>query len=92
MRILEVVSSRVWVNKLTGSTASIYGAAPWTGASGNTRADWTVETRGFTWAMSNGTIGFGRKAAATREEAEAVMKDFNAKLDARLAFAASLRV
>jgi hypothetical protein len=80
MRILSVIVSRVWVNTVSGRTASIYGAAPWTSPAG--KAEWEMVSRGFTWEMDNNTIGCGRVPAATREEAEAFMADWNGRLDA----------
>lgn len=75
MRILEIIESKHWVNQKTGQTASLYGAVPWTGSQG----DWKLETRGWTWRLDNGTIGLGRIPAKTREEAEAVMQEFNSR-------------
>jgi hypothetical protein len=77
-RVLEVIPARRWRHK-SGRTASPYGALPWTGAPGNTKADWTMETSGWTWANADGTIGLGRVPAATREEAEAIMDRVNAR-------------
>lgn len=78
MRILRVIESKVW-RHTSGRTASIYGACPWTGRPGDTQADWQMETWGWTWENSNGTIGLGRVPAKTREEAEAVMATHNAR-------------
>lgn len=90
MRIVEVIVSRVWLHK-SGRTASIYGACPWTGVPGDTRADWKMVERGFTWEMSNGTIGCGRIPAKTHAEAEEVMRAWNTKLDERIAYTKGLR-
>jgi hypothetical protein len=90
MRIVEVIVSRVWLHK-SGRMASVYGACPWTGAPGDTREDWKMVERGFTWEMSNGTIGCGRVPAKTREEAEEIKRVWNAKLDERLSYAKTLR-
>jgi hypothetical protein len=38
-----------------------------------------LETSGWTWECSNGTIGLGRFPAETKEEAEEVMKNHNAR-------------
>jgi len=78
MYVEEIIPSRRW-RHVSGRTASPYGASPWTGAPGNTREDWTLETSGFTWRMSNGTIGLGRPPAATREEAESIARQVNAR-------------
>jgi hypothetical protein len=77
-RITEVIPARRWRHR-NGSTASIYGAVPWTGAPGNTQSDWEMETSGWTWVNRDGTIGLGRVPAATREEAEEVMRRVNAR-------------
>ncbi len=76
--VLRVIPSRRWRHK-SGRTASIYGAVPWTGAPGNTKADWTMETSGWTWENRNGTIGLGRAPAETFEEAEKIMNKVNAR-------------
>lgn len=78
MKVVRVIESRVW-RHVSGATASIYGAVPWTGATGNQREHWTMVTQGYTWEMSNGTIGLGRVPAKTREEAEEVMRKINAR-------------
>lgn len=78
MKVIQVIPSRIWKHR-SGATASIYGALPWTGAPGNCREDWTMEQRGWTWSMSNGTIGFGRMPAATKGEAEEIAAKFNAR-------------
>ena len=77
-RIVAVIPAKIMRHK-SGRTASPYGAAPWTGAPGDTEADWTMETVGWTWQNSNGTIGLGRVPAKTREEAEEVMRKVNAR-------------
>jgi hypothetical protein len=77
MRIVQVIEARVWLNKITGQKASPYGALPWTRKSD--KAQWELVSRGFTWEMSNGTVGLGIPPAATREEAEAVMAHYNAR-------------
>ena len=76
MRVVAVVPARRWLHT-SGRTASLYGAVPWTGAFGDTRADWRLEDVGFTWEMSNGTIGMCRVPAKTREEAVRVMNEMN---------------
>ena len=78
MKIVEVIPSRVWVNATTGATASLYGAVPWT--SDAEKTSWEIQARGFTWRLSNGTIGLGRQPTATREEAETVMTSHNARI------------
>ena len=77
-RVVEVIPARVWRHR-NGATASPYGSIPWTGAPGNQKEDWTLETVGWTWRNANGTIGLGRRPAATREEAEEVMHKVNSR-------------
>jgi hypothetical protein len=77
MKVLEVIPAKKWKNKVTGQTASLYGAVPYT-----TTAEaegWEVITVGWTWRNSNGTIGLGRVPAATYEEAVEVMNKVNAR-------------
>ena len=65
----EVLESRVW-RHTSGSTASIYGAAPWTALAD--APNWEVVSRG--WTVRNpytGQVGIGRQPFATREEADA---------------------
>jgi hypothetical protein len=77
MKVLEVIESKVWVNKKTGLRVSPYGACPWTSEAD--RINWTLETVGYTWRNDNGTIGLGRVPAKTREEAIEVMEKVNAR-------------
>lgn len=76
MRVIEVIESRRWKGP-NGRTASLYGACPWT--SDAEKSQWTLETVGWTWRMSNGTIGLGRVPAKTYEEAVAIMDAVNAR-------------
>jgi hypothetical protein len=76
MKITSVIPSRRWKHT-SGATASLYGAVPWT--DDKDRLNWTVETIGWTWVCSNGTIGLGRVPAKTKEEALAVMERVNAR-------------
>ena len=75
MRVIEIIESRRWVNKQTGQTASIYGAVPWTIQ--NEKNHWCIETIGYTWKMSNGTVGLGRRPAETYEEARKIADAVN---------------
>ena len=75
MRITGIIEHKVYKH-VSGRTASIYGACPWTSQAD--KANWSLETKGFTWQMSNGTVGFGRGPAKTRGEAEETMRKFNA--------------
>ena len=79
-RVLDVIPARHWVHR-TGRTASVYGAVPWTGAPGNQESDWEMETVGWTWQNDDGTVGLGRVPAKTREEAVALMRKINDRLD-----------
>ena len=77
MRVIEVIPARRWVNKVTGQTASIYGAAPY--VSDADKVNWAIEESGWTWLMDNGTVGLGRIPAATKDEALAVMARVNGR-------------
>lgn len=74
MRPTHVVESKVWRNKVTGQTASIYGSCPW--RSPGEEEQWEIVVRGYTLAMSNGTIGYGQPPMKTREEAENKLKEW----------------
>lgn len=76
-RVIGVIPARRWIRDRDGATASIYGAVPWTGAHGNRKEDWRMETIGWTWENANGTIGLGRVPAKTKEEAEEIMRKVN---------------
>ncbi len=80
MRIIEVIEARRWKHTTSGRTASIYGAMPYT--SQDDKPNWTIETIGYTWRTSDHTIGMGKVPAKTREEAQAYMDDYNARMDA----------
>jgi hypothetical protein len=77
MRIIEVIESKRWRHTPSGRTASIYGAVPWTQEAD--KANWAIETIGWTWRLDNGTIGLGRAPAATREQAEQIMRALNGR-------------
>lgn len=79
MKIIDVIESKRWINKVTGQTASIYGAVPYTSSSD--KPNWTIEAVGFTWQMDNGTIGLGRQPAKTRLEAVNFMDEYNKARD-----------
>ena len=76
MRVIEVIESKHWINLKTGRTASIYGSVPYVNETD--KANWVIETVGFTWRCDNGTIGLGRVPAKTRVEAEEIMRKVNA--------------
>lgn len=80
MRIIEVIESKRWKNTVTGATASIYGAVPYTSEADKGR--WVVETVGYTWRREDGTVGLGRVPAKTLEEALAVMERVNSRIGA----------
>lgn len=66
-RKFEVIESKVWFNKTTGATASIYGAFP-----GGAKSDWEIASRG--WTVQNpytGEVGACRVPFKTEAEAEA---------------------
>ena len=72
----QATESKSWVNRVTGRTASIYGAVPYT--DGN-KKDWTIESRGFTVKNTeSGTVGIGMKPFKTIKEAEELAKRLNA--------------
>lgn len=73
MKIVEVIPAKEWFNPDTGATASIYGAVPYHGEQGS----WIIREVGFTWRTDQGTIGIGKRPAATRAEAERVMHNIN---------------
>jgi hypothetical protein len=75
MKILKIIESKHWVNKINGATASIYGSVPYT--NDLDKENWHIITKGFTWLLDNGTVGLGRQAAKTLTEAQDVMKQFN---------------
>jgi len=75
MKILEVIESKRWKNNKTQATASIYGSVPY--CTDLDKPNWHIETAGWTWRMDNGTIGLGRVAAKTKEEALEIMEAFN---------------
>ena len=59
----------------TGKTASLYGSVPWVCEAD--RAQWEVETLGWTWRTSEGTIGLGRAPEPTKSGAERVAAKIN---------------
>lgn len=75
MRIIQVIESKRWKNKLTGASASAVGAHPSTSKADDKH--WEVVAVGWTWERSNGCVGLGRKPAATRNEAIEVMNRVN---------------
>ncbi len=75
MKVIQVIESKRWKNKLTGAIASLYGAHPST--SNTDDRNWELVTIGWTWERSDGCVGLGRKPAATRDEAIEVMNRVN---------------
>jgi hypothetical protein len=67
----EVIESKSWKHKSSGATASLYGAVPWSGSTGDEKSDWELETTGYTISWDDGTIGVGRKPFKTKAEAQA---------------------
>jgi hypothetical protein len=76
MQVIKIIESKHWINKVSGHTASIYGSVPYTNEAD--KLNWSIELRGYTWQLSNGTIGLGRQPAKTLAEAQAVMNLINA--------------
>lgn len=79
--VTEIIPSRRWRHK-SGKAASIYGAVPY--VSEAEKADWHIETSGWTWRKSDGTVGLCRPPAATREEAVEIANRVNARTGAPL--------
>ncbi len=64
----EVIKSKKWFNKITGQTASIYGALPYWNES--EKENWIIKSVGYTIRDNkNNTIGLGRKPFITLLEA-----------------------
>lgn len=75
----EVVESKRWKNHVTGNTASIYGAVPWTRSAD--KDSWSIETVG--WTVRNtqtNTVGVGRVPWKTHTEAQQWADTENARL------------
>lgn len=64
----EVIPHRNWRNTRTGRTASMYGAAPY---GEHDKHEWELVTTGWTIKHPDGTVGLGRSAFSTEEEAQA---------------------
>lgn len=71
MRIVQVIPHYVRVHKDGKRQMSIFGAGPLD------PENWTVEQRGWTHELEDGSTGIGRKPCATKAEAERVMAKFN---------------
>ena len=73
---IEIVKRKVWKNKLSHRTASLYGAVPW--QTFNEKMDWEVVERGWTvkFTSRNGSVtyGCGQPPFETLEEAEEFCK------------------
>ena len=66
--MFDIIESKRWVSN-TGSTASIYGSAPWT--SDADRDQWKIQIVGYTVQhKKTGTVGIGRKPWETKSDAE----------------------
>lgn len=76
MHVTDIIPYKVWVNAKAGRKASIYGACPWYSEAEKT--DWKLETRGYTWQMSNGSVGMCRVPAKTYGEAVDIANRMNA--------------
>ena len=64
----EVIPHKVWCNSRTGKTVSRFGAVPYSDAD---RHEWELVTAGWTVQHPDGTVGVGRFAFQTKEEAQA---------------------
>lgn len=70
-----VIESKCW-RHISGRTASLYGAAPWTSAAD--KANWSIESRGWTVQNPDGTIGCGKPPCKTQAEAQELADRLNA--------------
>jgi hypothetical protein len=77
----EVIESKHWKHKLTGATASLYGAVPWSGAKGDKKEDWELVSTGWTIRWADGTIGRmdGKPPFHSKGEGEAYLEKFHEK-------------
>ena len=72
----EIVESKKWVNTVTGATASIYGAVPYT--NDTDKANWSIEMVGYTIRNNDtGTVGLGRLPFKTMYEAVEHLRKLN---------------
>lgn len=77
MRVTKVIPALRYRHTPTGNTASIHGAMPWYGH--GEQHEWVLEKVGWTWQLSDGTIGLGRAPAKTKAEALEVAERVNAR-------------
>ncbi len=75
LKVIQVIPAKVWKHKKTGLTASISSGPPWRHEC--EMLDWTMEQVGWTWQMSDGTIGNGCIPAPTMELALEAARKFN---------------
>lgn len=71
----KIIDNKFYLNRNTGQRASVYGAVPWRSTA--EAEGWTMATAGYTIAWDDGTIGTGKPAFATYEDAETYL----AKMD-----------
>jgi len=84
MRPIKVVESRHWRHTLTGRTASIHGACPYTASSD--KPNWAIVSNGYAILYSNGTIhGMAGKPFATRALAQSRIDSRLAQINATIA-------
>lgn len=79
MKVTTIVPYKVWKSSVTGATASIHGAVPWTRDADKSK--WQVIVAGYTWQRDDGRIGLGRVPAKTLEEAVEVMNRVNSFME-----------
>jgi hypothetical protein len=78
MNRYEVIPSKQWQHP-SGRKVSIYGALPYWGDKG----DWQIVQTGWTWRDNRtNTVGLCRVPAKTREEADTLCAEFNARDEA----------
>lgn len=77
MQTIQVIPAKRWQHT-NGSTASLYGAVPWTSQAD--KPNWQIVTIGYTWQVVDGrgsvTIGLGKMPVKTLEEATAIAVRF----------------
>lgn len=66
----EVIPARLWRNRVTGATASVYGALPWTSEAD--KSNWEMASVGWTIRDNrDNTVGLGHKPWGTATAAQA---------------------
>lgn len=71
----EIVPSRFWKNKITGSTASLYGAVPYTNEAD--RQNWEIVSNGFVWKDRKTNTYHGQSGQTELQVAERLSRFTN---------------